>query len=341
MADEEPAEAAQLTVMFGLFRIRVLSLVAVILAWLAAASATDAADNRFKVAVLKFGTVNWAMDVIKHHGLDRKNDFSLEVLGLASKNATSVAFLSGEVDAFVTDWFWVLRQRAEGNDVVQVPYSAALGALMVPADSAIRQLEDLKGRSIGIAGGPIDKSWLLLRAYGLDRLKNDFAEVAQPAYAAPPLLNEQLIAGRLDAVLNYWPFAARLEGAGYRRVAGVNDVMRELGMPVAPPLVGFTFARSLATEKPGLLEGFVSALGEASKLLRNSDAEWVRIRPLMKVRSDAEFEALKARYREGILLAWSAEHKLAAKTMFGLLKSIGGDKLTGAGTTFDAGMFWP
>ena len=76
---------------------------------------TQAAET-LKVGVLKFGTVNWLMDVIKHHKLDRKNGFELEILPLASKNATSVALLSGEADSIVTDWLWALRERARGGD---------------------------------------------------------------------------------------------------------------------------------------------------------------------------------------------------------------------------------
>ena len=300
-----------------------------------------AKEPSLKVGVLKFGTVNWAMNVIRHHRFDRSNGFTLEVVGLASKNATSVAFLAGDVDAFVTDWFWVLRQRAEGADVVQVPYSASLGAVMVAADSPVKTLEDLKGKSIGVAGGPIDKSWLLLRAHGLANAKADLSKSASPVYAAPPLLNQQLISGRIDAVLNYWPFAARLEGAGYRRIASVAELMQGLGMPVAAPLVGFTFPRAWANDNPKLIEGFVAALTSANELLATSDAEWDRVRPLMKVQSDSEFAVMKQRYREGILASWTPEHKAAAAKLFEILKEVGGDKLTGPGTRFDPAMFWP
>ena len=68
------------------------------------------AAESFKVGVLKFGTVNWLMETVRYHRLDERNGFSLDVLPLASKNATSIALLSGAADAIVTDWFWVLRQ---------------------------------------------------------------------------------------------------------------------------------------------------------------------------------------------------------------------------------------
>jgi hypothetical protein len=40
--------------------------------------AAQGAEPVLRIAVLKFGTVNWELDVIKHHGLDKANGFTLE-----------------------------------------------------------------------------------------------------------------------------------------------------------------------------------------------------------------------------------------------------------------------
>ena len=71
------------------------------------------AQPTVRVGVLKFGTVNWEIDVIKHHQLDKKYKFNLEVTPLASKNASAVALQSNAVDIILTDWLWVNRQRFE------------------------------------------------------------------------------------------------------------------------------------------------------------------------------------------------------------------------------------
>ena len=211
---------------------------------------------------------------------------------------------------------------------------------MVASDGKIASLDDLAGKKIGVAGGPIDKSWLLLRAHQLKRGEGDLAETASPVYAAPPLLNQQLISDRADAVLNFWHFSARLEGAGYKRLASVSELMAALGIEVAVPLVGFVFPTALEAEKPGIIAKFAKALKGAGAILKTSDSEWQRLRPLMKAGSDGEFASLKKRYREGILNEWSADHRHAAKAMFKVLKEIGGEKLTGPGTRFDPAMFW-
>jgi NitT/TauT family transport system substrate-binding protein len=298
------------------------------------------ATETLKVGVLKFGTVNWLMDVIKHHKLDEKNNFTLDVLPLASKNATSVALLSNEVDSIVTDWFWALRERSNGEDFVFFPYSVTLGAIVVPAETSIKTLTDLKGKKIGVAGGPLDKSWLLVRARAKALGVGDLASTATPVFGAPPLLNQLLIKGDIDAVLNYWHFAAKLEGEGYRRVIGVADVIRQLGIDSPPPAIGFVFREKTAEKKADAVIGFSHATRQAVEILLNSDDEWLRLRPKMKVKSDGQFEALVKHFRAGSLETWNQKDRAAAKKLFGVLSELGGEKLTGKGVTFDENIFW-
>ena len=70
------------------------------------ASIVSSANETMRLAVLKFGTVNWELNVIKHHGLDREVGLNLDVVGLANKDATTIAFNAGDVDMIVTDWIW-------------------------------------------------------------------------------------------------------------------------------------------------------------------------------------------------------------------------------------------
>ena len=118
-----------------------------------------------KVGSLQYGSVNWELKLIKELELDKKNNFNLEIIELASKNAAAVALQGGAVDLIVTDWFWVSRQRSEGRLFSFVPHSMAAGGLIAPKDSKIVEEVDLKNKKIGIAGGQVDKGWLIFRAF--------------------------------------------------------------------------------------------------------------------------------------------------------------------------------
>ncbi|MFQ5467499.1 MAG: ABC transporter substrate-binding protein, partial [Kiloniellaceae bacterium] len=146
------------------------------------AAQAAAADKPLSVGVLKYGTVNWQLDTVKALGLDEAAGVSLRVLPFASKTATSVALQAGEVNLIVSDWVWVMRQRAAGADFAFVPYSHALGALVAAKDSGIEGIEDIAGKRIGVAGGPLDKSWLVLRAWSAQELGYEIGARAKPVF---------------------------------------------------------------------------------------------------------------------------------------------------------------
>lgn len=305
------------------------------------ASLTAAAESvKIRIGVLKFGTVTWEADVIRHHGLDEAEGIGLVFRELASKQATAVALLGGAVDMIVTDWFWVSRQRAAGADYTFVPYSTALGALVVPADSPIDSLADLRDRRLGIAGGPVDKSWLLLRALARKRHGIDLNTEVEKVFGGAPLLNEQIKAGRIDAVITFWPYAARLEAAGMRRLIGVEEAGRELGIASEVPLLGYVFSESWADAHRDEVLAFIRASRKAKEILRASDAEWERLKPLTRAEDEATLVALREAFRAGIPEQWGEAERRDARRMFEILRELGGDKLVGTARELQAGTFW-
>lgn len=292
-----------------------------------------------RVAVLKFGTVNWFLDTMTNNGFDTANGFKLEIVPLASKTATSVAFLSASVDAFVTDWFWAMGERSKGNTVSFLPYSSTLGALMVPGDSPASDFKDLKGKRIGVAGGPLDKSWLLMQTLARKQGVENLAKTVEPVFGAPPLLNAQAGKGSLDGALNFWHFAARLKGAGFKTLYSVDQTMAELGIAPAPPLIGFVHVSATDDKARERWQGFSAAMAATNQVLLTSDAAWDRLRKLMRASNDAEFIILRDTYRRGILGAWEAGHGKAARKLFDLMAKVGGEKVVGADVRFDPALF--
>ncbi len=304
-------------------------------------SACTFSANTVRVAVLQFGTASWELDVVKRHGLDREQGIELEISRLAGKDATMVALQAGAVDIALTDWIWVSRQRNEGKRYTFVPFSTALGALVVPRDSDIRSLKDLQGKRLGIAGGPLDKSWLLLQALASQRDGLPLRDSLTPVFGAPPLLNEQLKQGRIDAVLNFWPYVARLEAIGMHSLIGVQQITRDLGIGSTVPFVGYVFDERWAADNREAIEGFIQAVSAAKRIMRESDAEWESLRPLMKAPDEATFVALRDGFRSGIPERWGDRERQDARQLFDLLASIGERQLVGDTALLNEGTFWP
>jgi NitT/TauT family transport system substrate-binding protein len=323
-------------------RSRLLAVLFFVLSSLSVAHAED--PSTVKIGVLKFGTVSWLLDTIQANGLDKAEGIELDITPLASTQATTLGLQSNSLDLAVTDWLWVSRERTNGADFTFVPFSTALGAIMVPPDSRIKTLADLKGKTLGVAGGPLDKSWLLIVAYALRTANVDLRTDTTQEFGAPPLLTARAREGEIDAVLNFWPYAARLEAAGFTQLIGLEDVARELGAKGEVAMVGYVFDETWAQKNPKAINGFLRAAAKANELLATSDAEWDRLKPLMGAKdpsfTEKTFEALRRRYREGIPERPIASEEIDAKVLYQFLRELGGTKLVGSGTELAPGTFW-
>ncbi len=294
-----------------------------------------------RVGVLRFGTVSWEIDVIRRHGFDAAAGVQVEPLVLAGSQATQVALQAGRVEISVQDWLWVSRQRSSGADWTCAPFSNAIGAVIAPPASPVRTLADLRGRRLGIAGGPLDKSWLILRAFALRQAGLDLNAKTERSFAAPPLLAHELAAGRLDAALTYWPFVARAEAAGLRVVLSIEDALRGLGIGADVPITGYVFSAAWAARAPGAIAGFLAAAERARALLATSDAEWQSLLPLTGAADQAELLRLRDAYRAGIPGPLTASARAAAARLFDVLAATGGAALVGDAHHIAPGTFWP
>ena len=297
------------------------------------------AAETIKVAVQKTGTFSWELAVIRARGLDKQANLTIEVSELASPEAGKIALRSGTADIIVSDWLWVSRERSLGAKLTFYPYSSALGAVMVPASSPIRALADIKGRKLAVAGGPIDKSWLLLQAQakqdGLD-LKSD----ATIAYGAPPLLAAKMLDGEMDATINFWNFCAALEAKGFRRLVGIEDILPKLGAKGRIAMVGYVFDDEWSNAHRDLLARFIAMTRAAKEVLATSDAEWETIAPLTGAADAATLHAYRDRYREGIPHRSIDDEEADARVLYRVLAGIGGRELVGPSPELESGTYY-
>jgi NitT/TauT family transport system substrate-binding protein len=321
-------------IMKHLFRIMLVAMVCAV----APAVACRAAET-IKVAVQKTGTFAWELAVIRAHGLDKQANLTIEVSELASPEAGKIALRSGTADIILSDWLWVSRERSLGAKLTFYPYSSALGAVMVPASSPLRSVADLKGRKLAVAGGPIDKSWLLLQA----RAKQDGVDLKSDStivYGAPPLLAAKMLDGEMDAAINYWNFSAALEAKGFRRLVGIEELLPKLGAKDRIAMVGYVFDESWSSANRDRLSRFIAMTRAAKDILTTSDAEWETIAPLTGAADAATLHAYRDRYREGIPRRPVTDEEADARVLYHVLAEIGGRELVGPAPELQPGTFY-
>ena len=293
------------------------------------------ASGKLRLAVQKTGTFAWELAIISERGLDRKAGLAIEVTELASPEAAKIALMGGAADMILGDWLWVARQRNLGRRLVFAPYSTALGAVMVPAASPIEDLAGLKGKKIAVAGGPLDKSWLLLQA--LARKVGSGHRVAGEHYlwrAGSALSEGREWRGRCHLKLLEFlrgPRIERVPAAHRHRRGGTAPWRQGTGrhgrLCLRRGLRANTCRRALAVfQDRGRGQGhprpFRRGLGEDRA--RNRDRRGSRARALYR-----------QTYIDGIPRRPVAEEAADARALYRVLARIGGQDLTGPAKELD------
>jgi NitT/TauT family transport system substrate-binding protein len=200
-------------------------------------------------------------------------------------------------------------------------------------------MEGGAGRSGGgIAGGPLDKSWLILRAYAAQEYGMDLAAETEQVFGAPPLIYKTALQGETDAAINFWHFLAKMTAGGMRDLVTVSDAAAALGLDPGIPLLGYVLKGDFVAKNPEVAAGLVRASRSAKTLLAEEDAAWEPLREMMNAADDAEFEALRAGFRAGIPAGDNVD-PVAADAFLGLMAELGGEELVGTATTLPEGLF--
>ena len=316
-----------------------MALLRVAILGLALAQGVAFAADKVRIVAQRTGTLAWELEVARHHGLDQKAGLIFEAVLLASPMAQKVALKGATADVIVADWIWVARERALGGHLLFHPYSSTAGALMVPPGSPLKNMADLRDRSIGVGGDSIDKSWILLRALAAGQgiaLTRD----ARISYGAPPLITEKARQREFDAVLTYWNFSAKLRAEGFTVLMDMVDVEKALGAKGAVSMLGYVFEQSFAQADRGRVDRFLKVMKQAKAILVQSDEEWARIAPLVQAGDEASLRALREAYRAGVPKRGIAEEIEDARALFKVLLETGGAELAGPIRSFDPGMFY-
>ena len=152
--------------------------------------------------------------------------------------------------------------------------------------------------------------------------------------------NEQIKQNRIDAVLNYWHYAARLEAQGYRQIIDGRGILKGLGIAENVPSIGYVFKQSWAESHNQAIDNFFKASKQAKNRLCTSDADWQKIIPLTQTEDVAIQTKLRQGYCEGGIEQWSEKEQQAAGQIYTMLRRLSNNQLTGKSENLQPGTFW-
>lgn len=284
----------------------------------------DSTLPTIRVGVLVSGSVHWQIETLKNYKFDTQAGFNVIPVPLGSVNALLVALQGDAVDTIVSDWVWVANQRNKERHFFYHPFSTALGGVVAPIEQNINSVSDLVGKSIGVAGGPEGKSWLLLTALARQKYKIDLAQQSSIKFVAPPLVNALLTGKKLDAGLNYWHFNSVLDKSLYKEVLSGQDILSAFGVSDKVPMIGWVIKQDWAEQNREMVDKFLAAVSLAGQRLKDSDEAWGDIEYLLKPQQKQHSVVLRDAFRRGIPQEFTESDVENIKLIFAILEKSKG-----------------
>ena len=270
---------------------------------LPAAGAAVAAD-KVKVVALE-GSQLFPVQIMQTKGIAAKHGIEIDLQRVASPTASYTVMQSGDFHIGFGGWLSVAVLRAKGfklsNVYSMVGYTVEM---MVKADSPLKSLADLKGKRLGLFGGPNAATTWLFRVLSVKYFGSDPTKDAQIHFGAPPLLIGMLDRGELDAVLILDPFITQLLETGkYRSIGNLGNLWREK-TGQQPMLVAVTVNEPWAKANPDVVKRFLVAYKEALIYLKTRPEVWPEIAKAMRVKTEKGARLLHERTESALITRW-------------------------------------
>ena len=215
--------------------------------------------------------------------------FNVKVEALAQADLMAARFLSGEAQVGILPPNVAAKIASSGRNIRAVAVIGAGMLSLLSADPAIRRLEDLKGKTVEVAGQGATPDYAFRKILGSNDLRPE-RDVSLGYSLAPPEIAQSLISGRVSTALLPEPFAT-MALIGKPDLVNVCDIQAEwvkVGGAGNYPMTLLVADETFASAYPGALE-------EISSAVKNS-IEWVRSNP-------AEAGKLVEKYELGIKAA--------------------------------------
>jgi NitT/TauT family transport system substrate-binding protein len=274
------------------------------------------------------GTNSFARYAIQKYQLAKKYNFDLEIIPYTSTPAQVGILQSGSADVGTLNWIDLSRLRMAGVNVVGVgPMVKWADHFVVPVNSPIKSVGDLKGKKIGIVSRT-NLNWLVMRTVGLKEYKIDLEKEATVLEGGPTLMRGLLELGQVDAALIFNIFTpGLLESGKFRVLAQTRELTIQLGLPDVA-FVFYVANGNYAAAHPANIRAFLAALREAVAILNTDDQIWYEQAREMKL-DEASVPKLREEMRADLVSSFDAATEPTVRNTFELLLSTAGPEVLG------------
>jgi NitT/TauT family transport system substrate-binding protein len=278
---------------------------------------------------------------IKTYGLDRKHGLDVEVVDYAAPGQQYNLLRAGNLDVAIGNFVDLLRQRKAGVDLVAFyGFQGFANQIVVKPDSPIKDFTGLKGRRIGQFGTTF-LDWLIIRAAGKKAYGLDLEKDATLVQGAPPMLNQLLSRGEVDATLQFSALTLAPVLKGEQRViVELPDLLRRAGFNPAAFYLQWFVTQAWSRANPSALGKLAAAFDDAYALLKsgpNVAADWSALAQKVRVTEPTLIDAYRDKARKIDAPTYDASLLEPTRALLDALIEVAGEQAVGV--RFDPAAF--
>jgi len=305
-------------------------------------AAWSQAAPTLRFAVIGSGGQTEVPYAIQQAGLDKKYGIKIEIIDFAVPAQQYNMFRAGAADIAGGNFVDLLRQRKGGNAIQAIHgFQGYNNMIVVKPVSPIKEFAELKGKKVGTFGTTL-LDWLIVRAAGKKAYNVDLETDATLVPGAPPLLNQFLAKGEVEATLQFSSLTLGPVARGEQRVViDVPTLVKAAGFGGDPFYLQWIITEKWAKANPEALRKLPAMFNEAYAVLKSEDRLWPALAQRINVTDPEVTAAYRDLERRVDNPPYRAELIKPTQTLLDAIVSIAGEGAVGVTVVDPAAFLFP
>jgi NitT/TauT family transport system substrate-binding protein len=275
------------------------------------------------------GTNAFARFAMQKYKLDKKYGFEMQIVPVGTSQAALTALQAEGADVIVADFMFLSRAKHAGVKAIGIgPILKWADHVVVPANSPIKSLCDLRGKKVGTVLRSASY-WLVVRAAALKQCGLDLEKDASIQEGGVALLRGLMEQGQLDATFIFNNVTPAMTVTGkFRVLAQLSELIGQIGLPPDAPFLLFAAQTDYAAAHPKNVKAFMAAYREAVQILAVDDDAWVEQGRIMKM-DEASIPLVREEMRADLLSKFDPTTEAGIRKTFDILLATAGPEVLG------------
>jgi len=288
--------------------------------------AVESAPRTFKLGLIP-GAQDFIDFVMENHGLLDQVGLKAEKVKSLSPANLHLMVAEEKVDIGFGGFTTMATARAEGKRVIVVGgVFSPVNMVFVRKNSPVHSLKDLKGRKLGVFGGPGSTTFTFLSVLARKWNDIDLASDVKLVSGAGPLLIEQLAKGQVDAaLLGTTETIQILAQDRFRVLVDLSEEYKVRTGGHAPAHVTLVTNEAFARDHGDIVRDYMKAYKATTEFIHAHPGVWDEYGESIMMNDPKERTMLAEKMGSNIVEKWDSEQIAIQNEYLKLVHEILGD----------------